>query len=399
MRLKLRMDRRLCNRVVPTRRAGRRTSAIHGCVSQAHGLANPAGSTADRADLRCGHPWAPAQRLKNDLLWALASTALGATRPISVAGLRVLGRALGLAAYRLAGSARRCANANVARVFVDTSDADRTRFVRRCFARLGELMGETVALLRPETTLPPLVLVPEAREALQCARATARGAQGVLFASAHLGPWERVAASIVSSGVPLIAVARESYDPRFSALFERIRSRAGVRVIWRGRPGAAAGIIRVLRGGGVLGIPMDLRSRVASRLVPFLGIPAPTAIGPARLALMTGAAVVVGSVAPGSDGSLVVTATPIPTGDLRPGEEGAFELTLRINAELSRRILALPDAWVWMHERWPEGASMMNAGGPLDRGTGNASSRKATRRAHREEASLVGSENVGRPRN
>lgn len=368
-------------------------------MSEAQSLANPAGSTADRADLRCGHPWAPAQRLKNDMLWALASTALAATRPISVAGLRILGRVLGLAAYRLAASARRCAHANVARVFLDASDADRTRFVRGCFGRLGELLGETVALLRSDTVLPPLVLVPEAREALQCARATARGAQGILFASAHLGPWERVAASIVSSGVPLIAVARESYDPRFSALFERIRYRAGVRVIWRGRPGAAARILRALRRGEVLGIPMDLRSRVASRLVPFLGIPAPTAIGPARLALTTGAAVVVGSVAPGSDGSLVVTATPIPTGDLEPGEEGAFELTSRINSELSRRILALPDAWVWMHERWPEGASMMNSCGALGRGTGNASSHEEPRHADREEACLVGSENVGRPRN
>ena len=86
------------------------------------------------------------------------------------------------------------------------------------------------------------------------------------FASAHLGPWERVAASIVSSGVPLIAVARESYNPRFSALFERIRYRAGVRVIWRGRPGAAARILRALRRGEVLGIPMDIP--IPGRLAP-----------------------------------------------------------------------------------------------------------------------------------
>jgi lauroyl/myristoyl acyltransferase len=38
--------------------------------------------------------------------------------------------------------------------------------------------------------------------------------------------------------------------------------------------------------------------------------------------------------------------------DLGRDDAAARELTARINAELSRRILALPHAWVWMHERW-----------------------------------------------
>ncbi|MBV9948513.1 MAG: hypothetical protein JOZ69_16810, partial [Myxococcales bacterium] len=115
-------------------------------------------------------------------------------------------------------------------------------------------------------------------------------------------------------------------------------------------------------------VPMDLRSRVPSCAAPFLGHDAPTAIGPARIALRAGAPVVVGSVAPvaadgpppGLPGSgrprLQVTATRIDTHDLprdpRRAQESARELTRRINDELSRRILALPEAWVWMHERW-----------------------------------------------
>ena len=47
-----------------------------------------------------------------------------------------------------------------------------------------------------------------------------------------------------------------------------------------------------------------------------------------------------------------MTATRIETGDLGAGDADAQELTARINEELSRRIRAMPEAWVWMHERW-----------------------------------------------
>jgi lauroyl/myristoyl acyltransferase len=103
---------------------------------------------------------------------------------------------------------------------------------------------------------------------------------------------------------------------------------------------------------------MDLRSRVPCCQAPFLGHEAPTPIGPARIALRTGAAVVVGTAAPSPEGGLVVTATRIATHDVPRDLPGAVELTRRINAELSRRILALPRAWVWMHERWPCGTGV-----------------------------------------
>jgi KDO2-lipid IV(A) lauroyltransferase len=308
-------------------------------------------------DVRLGGRWSPLQRLKNDLLWLLASAALTAVRPMSLAALRRLGRALGSCAHALARSPRRIALANVARVFPDLDAQARHAFVRRCFVSLGEVLGETVALLRAPGEPPPLLPSAAARSVLDEARSEGRG---VVFASAHLGPWERVAASLVAAGVPLVTMARESYDPRFSRLYDRLRGAHGVRVVWRGGAGAGARIVRTLRAGEVLGVPMDLRSRVPSCAAPFLGHEAPTAVGPARIALRAGAAVVVGTVAPAPDGEasgLMVTATRIDTYDLPKGDAGAAQLTARINEELSRRILALPHIWVWMHDRWGPGPS------------------------------------------
>jgi KDO2-lipid IV(A) lauroyltransferase len=156
--------------------------------------------------------------------------------------------------------------------------------------------------------------------------------------------------------VPLTAITREPYDPRLADVYERLRG-ARVPHIPRGAPGAAMRIVRALRAGSVLGVPMDLRSRVPSIAAPLLGRRALTPMGPARIALRTGAAVVVGTVAPdpAAPEGLRVTCTDIPTSDLSPDADGERVLTLRINDELSARIRALPGQWVWMHDRFAEG--------------------------------------------
>ncbi|MCL2724168.1 MAG: lysophospholipid acyltransferase family protein [Polyangiaceae bacterium] len=306
-----------------------------------------------RADRREGEPWTSTQRVKNDVLWLLARTALAASTHVPRRVLVRLGAALGAVAYHVLPSVRRTALENVARAFPELAPCARGALVRKTYATLGAHLGDVVAMLDPSRPLRPLPFADGARACM--IRAIAEG-RGVVFASAHIGPWERVAASLVVRGVPLTVVAREAYDPRFTAIYDRLRGGRGVRAIYRGARGTAARLLRTLRRGEVLGIPMDLASRVPSIDVPFLGVPAPTAVGPARLALRTGAAVVVGTAAPAGDGHVVVTMTRITTADLDPTEAGERTLTARINEELSRRIRAMPEAWVWMHPRWPASA-------------------------------------------
>ena len=98
----------------------------------------------------------------------------------------------------------------------------------------------------------------------------ATGRAGVLFASAHLGPWERVASTARRSRrTDDVALARETYPTRASrAVYDRLRgARAGAGDLsrprsWSRRPRASCA---TLRGGGVLGVPgWTSRSRVPS---------------------------------------------------------------------------------------------------------------------------------------
>jgi KDO2-lipid IV(A) lauroyltransferase len=314
-----------------------------------------------RYDVREGGAWTPLQRAKNDALWLAGTAALGAARRMNHRSLRTLGRRLGRLAHAFGTRARLVALANVERALPSLTPRARHDLVRRCFETQGELLGETAALLLSAGRPPLIVLDDGARATLDDAL---REGKGAIMASAHLGPWENVAASLVAAGVPLVAVVRESYDPRFDAVYRELRRATGVRTVARSSPRAPFEILRALRRGEVLGVPMDLRSRVPSVNVPFLGHPAPTPMGPARIALRTGAPVVVATVAPRPPPSagtrtegygavaLEIAVTRVTTSDLHADSAGVRELTARINAELSARILALPHAWPWMHERW-----------------------------------------------
>ena len=250
---------------------------------------------------------------------------------------------------------RRSARSNVARALPAATASQARGIVRRAWVALGGHLGDAAASLDPRRPLAPLPVGEETLALLARAQRGPDGApRGVLFASAHLGPWERVAATLVGRGVPMTVLAREAYDPRLGTIYERLRAGRGVPAIYRGHPGAPARIVRTLRAGGVLAIPMDLRSRVPSVDAIFLGRETQVPVGPARIALRMRASVIVGTVAPDRSvpGGLRITCTEIPTGDLAPDGAGEHVLTARLADELSSRIRALPGEWVWMHDRF-----------------------------------------------
>lgn len=298
-----------------------------------------------RADLREGGRWSLPQRLKNDVLYGAMTLGMAVASRVPARWAPRLGRAVGRVAH-LAWLGRRAARDNLARVLASLDDAEREALLARSYLYLGERLVELFAPARG----PTLALDAAGRACL--GEATAAG-RGVVLASAHLGPWEQVAAALARA-CSLTVVAREVYDPRLTARLTKAREANGVRAVYRGAPGAPAAMLRTLKRGEVLGIPMDFRSRVPSIEVPFLGRLAWTAVGPARLALRQRARVVVATAAASRDGGEpdCVTAEHVASDDLTPGERGERELTRRLNDALGARILRAPHAWPWMHPRW-----------------------------------------------
>ena len=118
----------------------------------------------------------------------------------------------------------------------------------------------------------------------------------------------------------------------------------------RDAPSTPRALLRALRDGGIAGFLVDLNTRVASVSVPFLGHDAWTAVAPARMALRTGAPVVVAIATRQGVHIELLRAASAP---MRGGiDDAATALTREISVRIGAAILAEPDRWIWMHDRW-----------------------------------------------
>jgi KDO2-lipid IV(A) lauroyltransferase len=292
--------------------------------------------------------WSRGQRWKNDAIFFIASAAVELGLSLPRAWLPRIGSLVGSAAYALLSGARRSTLQNLELVHPDLTSDARRAIAAATFRRLGQNLTDTLALLDPtEAPDRTLWITGESRRVLDSALGEGRG---VVYVTCHLGPWERMAALLAKLGYPITTVARESYDPRFHGLlYTRLRTDRNVEAIYRGDPRAPFAIVRALRKGRVLGLLVDLPGSTPSRPVRWLGRRSRIALGAARLALRTGAPLVVGTPAPNAEGGLHVRIARLPTGDLAPTETGEDALCQRIADALSERIGALPTDWPWMH--------------------------------------------------
>jgi Kdo2-lipid IVA lauroyltransferase/acyltransferase len=289
------------------------------------------------------------KRLKRFLRYLLVRAVLAFVSALPLGLARWLGAGFGRLAFTVAGGERRKALKSLTRAFPDKSDAERHALARASFRHLGMAAFEVGATTSLDARLEQLVRWgPEDRAVLEAA--LARG-KGVVFVSGHVGNWELLARRIARAGYPSQSIAKETTDPRLTALVERFRAQGGVRSIWRGQEGAARAMLRALKGGEILGLLIDQDTRVQSVFVPFFGELAATPRAAADLALRTGAAVVVGFCQREGDGyRLGCEEVAWSAGPDR--EADAVGLTAALSERIEAAIRRAPEQWVWMHQRW-----------------------------------------------
>ncbi|MEO5617435.1 MAG: lysophospholipid acyltransferase family protein, partial [Candidatus Eisenbacteria bacterium] len=85
--------------------------------------------------------------------------------------------------------------------------------------------------------------------------------------------------------------------------------------------------------------------------VPFLGIPASTPVGPARMALALGAPIVMGFCWRRPDGRFEIDYEPALAGTGR-GDDAVLRLTALHTDRLTAWVRRMPEMWFWLHRRW-----------------------------------------------
>ncbi len=177
-----------------------------------------------------------------------------------------------------------------------------------------------------------------------------RGRGGILL-SGHFGNWEMMGAAIaMRMGMPLNVLVARQRNRLVDDLINSFRLSFNINPVPVGI--SAKSILRILKGGGVIGILADQDSRGRGVFVDFMGRPASTPKGPATIALRMKVPVITAfAVRVDAGYRIYFEEIEIPH-DLKDDEEGIRFLTQTYTGVLERYVRMYPDQWFWMHRRW-----------------------------------------------
>lgn len=276
----------------------------------------------------------------------------GLVRTIGWGPSRGLGAGIG-ALFGAAGIRRRVARENLARAFPALPVAEREAILARHYRELGR-----VALEYP--LIPRLAAAPEgevfaAVRGVEWIESALAGGKGAIFLSGHFGNFE-LGAAWLARRFPVDLVVKPLSNPKVDAWLSDLRRRAGFGLI-RTDAGVRA-VFASLREGRAVAMLADQDARRHGVFVPFLGVPASTPVGPARVALATGAPIVTGFVTRRDDGRHELEIDP-PLVEEGRDADAARRLTARHTDRLTAWVRKRPESWFWLHRRWktapPEG--------------------------------------------
>jgi len=287
------------------------------------------------------------ERLEFTAAWVVLKALGLLPRPLA----RAAGVGIATLGYLLRSSLRRTAIVNLRLGFPDWSESQRRRTIRRLVRHLGWMAGEFSQFPKyTRENIESIVVI----DGIENFAAAQRRGKGVLFLTGHMSAWELAPFAHALYGHPLHFLVRPIQNPRVDALVNRYRCLSGNTPIDKNQ--SARAILNVLRSGGTVGILIDQNtSREEGLFVDFLGIPACTTTGLARIALRTDAAVVPGFLS--WDEALrkyrLRFEPAIELARTNSDEDADVrENTARFTKVVGDYARRHPDQWLWVHKRW-----------------------------------------------
>ncbi|MCE6951999.1 lysophospholipid acyltransferase family protein [Cereibacter sphaeroides] len=241
----------------------------------------------------------------------------------------------------LAGWDRRVRD-NLARVMPDLPEAEVRRLMRRVPDNVGRSVIESYS---GREFVERAARHPVGGPGLATLEAAHAEGRPVVIVTGHFGNYDASRAALMARGFRIGGLYRPMNNRYFNEHYVRAMAAIGEPIFPRGKQGLA-GMLRHLRGGGMLGLLIDVHMRDGA-VLQFFGQPAKTALSAAELALKYDAPLVpvyAIRAANGLDFTIRV-GEPIPRGT-------PAEMTQALNDSLEEIVRDHMDQWFWIHRRW-----------------------------------------------
>ena len=258
--------------------------------------------------------------------------------------LVVIGNLVGVLAFWLIAERRHVTRVNLGKCFPEKDPAERERLARahfRAFCR--SFVDRALLWWAPRARIEKLVRI----EGLEHLRAHP-GAPAILLAPHFAGL--DAGFTRLSCEEDMVSMYANQKDARFGELLKRGRARFGDQRLVSRQEGIRATLSAMRAGRPFYYLPDQDYGPRDTIFVPFFGVPAATVPGLSRIAQVAGARVLpcVTRILPGAAGYVLRIDAPwdnFPTQDLAAD-------TRRMNEYIERRVLEMPEQYLWMHKRF-----------------------------------------------
>ena len=268
---------------------------------------------------------------------------------IPIKAALVIGRLMGRLGFWLAWKYRDLAISNLRCAFPEKSRLEIKRLAVKVFENLGKIAVELVNFPKiNKFNIDNFIRIENAG----ILEGELKKGRGVILLTAHFGNWEMLALTTRVKGYPGSAIGRRLYFHKYDQYLNHLRKIHDVNVIYRDQ--SPRSILKVLRAGKIIGMLADQDvDSVEGVFVDFFGRPAYTPIGPAALAMASGASIVPAfMVRREGDKHVMVIDKPVEIADTGNKEADLLTNTKRWSDIVESYIRRYPDQWVWMHRRW-----------------------------------------------
>ncbi|MEZ5672076.1 MAG: LpxL/LpxP family Kdo(2)-lipid IV(A) lauroyl/palmitoleoyl acyltransferase [Thiotrichaceae bacterium] len=255
-----------------------------------------------------------------------------------------VGKFIGITGYYIATRRRHIATVNIQLCFPELSPIQQQNLVKQHFSSLGMGLLEMLnAWWSSDQRIVKFGQI-EGMEHLQ--QALARG-QGVILLSAHFASLE-IATRFLIMQLPVHATYRPHENPVIEYWMQKSRSAHAEKAIPRE---SVREMVRSLRANKPLWFAPDQNfGHKSSVFAPFFNIPAATTTATARLARLSGAAVVPFFVKRVATGYQVILQPMLPN---FPVEDEVANATV-INQLIEQQVRCAPEQYLWTHRRFKD---------------------------------------------
>jgi len=261
-------------------------------------------------------------------------------------------------AARMAGGVlgvrRKVVDTQLRNVFPAATAKDLAGMAAKVYDQLGVTVAEV--LFADPAALARTVTVDPGWDALEQALADGRGAIAV---TGHIGNFE-LGGRVLAGRFPVLDVVKTQRNAPFDRFLQQQRLRFGIRTVPVEHSGRA--VLAHLRAGGLVTLFMDQDAGKTGFLTDFLGHPASTWPGAAKISIRTGCPVVPIAILRNLDRTHTLHVGNIlsPRG-MTDTEEDIKIFTGLISAAVESFIWERPEQWFWVHRRWKGAAEARGA--------------------------------------